>query len=72
MLYLIECNRYFLTSKQADKIKRLKKIFFHQNVRKMNVNTFNKCRDLIRINSQQNERLKHKWSINTWKLYEVK
>ena len=38
----------------------------------MNVNTFNKCRDLIRINSQQNERLKHKWSINTWKLYEVK
>ena len=34
----------------------------------MNVNTFNKCRDLISMNSQQNERLKHKCSINTWKL----
>lgn len=37
----------------------------------MNVNTFNKCRDLISMNSQQNERLKHKWSINTWKLYNL-
>ena len=37
----------------------------------MNVNTFNKCRDLISMNSQQNERLKHKWSVNTWKLYNL-